>query len=169
MRQRRRPRGRLAGTEILSLLAVEAVDELGVLILQALMALVQRHISLGQFGRLLNEAGKLSGMRRVVAERAVVQRGIQLGEQPLVLLLRELRDVAAEDLGQLEQHAGRDGSLVGLDLGDVAQRQLQPGRELALVPAQLFAQPAQARADEELSAGCIRLCKVRSFHGLIAK
>ncbi len=55
------------------------------------------------------------------------------------------------------------------DLRDVAQRQLQPGRELALVPAQLFAQPAQARADEELSAGCIRLCKVRSFHGLIAK
>jgi hypothetical protein len=169
VRQRRGPGARLAGAGVPPLFAVEAVDELRMLVLQALVALVQRHIGLGQLGRLLDEPGKLRGLWRLVAQRTVVQRSVQLGQQALVLLLGELRHIAAEYLGQLQQHGGRHGALVGLDLRDVAQRQLQPSGELGLVPAQLLAQSTNARPDEEFAARRFDLCKVRRFHYLLAK
>ena len=132
-------------------LAVEAVHRLRVLLLQAAMALVQREEGFHQLRRLFDRARQRRRRERLAAQAAVVQRAVQLGQLALVLFLRELADVSAEHLGELQQHAGGDRALVVLDLAHVAQRQRQPLRQHALAPALLLAQPAQARPDEQLA------------------
>ncbi len=145
-----RQRGDRAGPALAADLAVEAVHRLRVLLLQALVALVQQQEGLHQLGRLFDHARELRRRHGHAAQRAVLQRAIELAQQALVGVVGELRHVAAEGLGQAQQHRGRHRTLVALDLAHVAERQLQALGQGRLAQRVLFAQAAHARAHEQL-------------------
>ncbi len=149
VRQRRqRPLARVAAH-----LAIEAVDRLGVLVLQARVALVEQQERLHEFGRLLHHPGQLRGGHGRGAQRPILERAIELAQHALVGLVGELRHVAAEGLGQAQQHRGRHRSLVALDLAHVAERQREAFGQRGLAQAVLLAQAPDARSDEQFPGG----------------
>src|SRR5690606_34750231 len=70
-----------------------------------------------------------------------------------IALVGELRDVAAEDVRQPEQHRRRHRTLVVLDLADVAEREPQAAGECTLCPAAALPQAPHAGPHEKLPDG----------------
>src|SRR5690606_39724520 len=76
----------------------------------------------------------------------------------------DLGDVAPEDVGQLEQDCRRHGTLVVLDLADIAQRQAETTGERSLRPATALPKAPHTRPHEELAGSrhFTRFRKIRS-------
>jgi hypothetical protein len=88
------------------------------------------------------------------ARRRVAQGGVQVGDQPGALVLRQRVGVEPDRRVQPQQHRHRERALVALDLVEVARRDAgQPGQRRLRQPA-LLACPPHLRADEHLHSQC---------------
>jgi hypothetical protein len=95
---------------------VEARELLGV----AAIGLMRGDKRMGEAGRILRHQLQLLQAGRVSFENGIAQRLAERRQQPVALARGQIGDVDPESVGQPQQHRGRDGALVVLDLVEIA-------------------------------------------------